>query len=72
MSTITVLFGTESGNAQELATRTGKALEKAGFTARVVDMLDFDDKKLPSWKVDCMPLEDFLKLADVQVKDIIL
>jgi len=47
MSTITVLFGTESGNAQELATRTGKALEKAGFTARVVDMLDFDDKKLP-------------------------
>lgn len=47
MSTITVLFGTESGNAQELATRTGKALEKAGLKSRVVDMLDFDAKKLP-------------------------
>ncbi len=47
MSNITVLFGTESGNAQELATRTGKALEKAGHKARVVDMLDFDAKKLP-------------------------
>lgn len=47
MSTITVLFGTESGNAQELASRTGRALEKAGLKARVVDMLDFDAKKLP-------------------------
>lgn len=47
MSTITILFGTESGNAQELASRTGKALDKAGLTSRVVDMLDFDAKKLP-------------------------
>ncbi len=47
MSTITVLFGTESGNAQELASRTGKALDKAGLPSRVVDMLDFDAKKLP-------------------------
>lgn len=47
MSTITVLFGTESGNAQELAARTGKALDKAGLKSRVVDMLDFDAKKLP-------------------------
>lgn len=32
----------------------------------------FDDKKLPAWEVDCMPLEDFLKIANVEVKDIIL
>jgi sulfite reductase (NADPH) flavoprotein alpha-component len=46
MQPVYVLFGTESGNAQGLAKRTGEALEKAGFTAKVVDMQDFDGPDL--------------------------
>lgn len=46
MLPVYVLFGTESGNAQGLAKRTGEALEKAGFTASVVDMQDFEGPDL--------------------------
>ncbi|MBL8744378.1 MAG: flavodoxin domain-containing protein, partial [Myxococcales bacterium] len=51
MSTVYVLFGTESGNAQGLAGRAGEALEKAGVACRVVDMLDFDPESLASVEV---------------------
>ena len=44
---IHVLFGTESNNTAELAERTGKALEAAGFTASVVDMGAFQESSLP-------------------------
>lgn len=47
MHPIHVLFGTESNNSADLADRTGRALEKAGLPARVVDMVDFDHTKLP-------------------------
>src|SRR5512139_1114604 len=46
MQPVFVLFGTESGNAQGLAKRTGEALEKAGFVAKVVDMQDFEGADL--------------------------
>lgn len=46
MQPVYVLFGTESGNAQALAKRTGEALEKAGFGATVVDMQDFEGPDL--------------------------
>ncbi len=51
MSTVHVLFGTESGNAQGLAGRAGEALEKAGVANRVVDMLDFEPESLASIEV---------------------
>ncbi|NUO50026.1 MAG: sulfite reductase [NADPH] flavoprotein alpha-component [Polyangiaceae bacterium] len=46
MQPVYVLFGTESGNAQGLAKRTGEALEKGGFSAKVVDMQDFEGPDL--------------------------
>jgi sulfite reductase (NADPH) flavoprotein alpha-component len=46
MRPVYVLFGTESGNAQGLADRTGEALREAGLTAKVVDMMDFDGAEL--------------------------
>jgi sulfite reductase (NADPH) flavoprotein alpha-component len=46
MQPVYVLFGTESGNAQGLAKRTGEALEKAGLAARVIDMMDFEGPDL--------------------------
>ncbi len=46
MRPVYVLFGTESGNAQGLADRTGEALRAAGMTAKVVDMMDFDGAEL--------------------------
>lgn len=47
MDPVYVLFGTESGNTQGLAKRAADALEKAGLTAKVVDMMDLDVKNLP-------------------------
>lgn len=46
MQPVYVLFGTESGNAQGLAKRAGEALQKAGFSASVVDMQDFEGSDL--------------------------
>src|ERR1700727_1455865 len=37
---LTVLFGTESGNAEALAARTRKAAAKMGFAVKLVDMAD--------------------------------
>jgi sulfite reductase (NADPH) flavoprotein alpha-component len=38
---LTILFGTESGNAEALAGQVRKAAAKLGFAAKVVDMSDF-------------------------------
>jgi sulfite reductase (NADPH) flavoprotein alpha-component len=38
---LTILFGTESGNAEALANQARKAAAKLGFAAKVVDMADF-------------------------------
>src|SRR5271155_5058263 len=35
---LTILFGTESGNAEALAARARKAATKLGFTVKVADM----------------------------------
>ncbi len=38
---LTILFGTESGNAEALAASARKAAAKLGFAAKVIDMADF-------------------------------
>jgi sulfite reductase (NADPH) flavoprotein alpha-component len=38
---LTILFGTESGNAEALAAQVRKAATKLGFAPKVVDMADF-------------------------------
>jgi sulfite reductase (NADPH) flavoprotein alpha-component len=38
---LTILFGTESGNAETLAAQARKAATKLGFAPKVVDMADF-------------------------------
>jgi sulfite reductase (NADPH) flavoprotein alpha-component len=38
---LTILFGTESGNAEALAAQVRKAATKLGFAAKVADMADF-------------------------------
>jgi len=38
---LTILFGTESGNAEALAAQARKAAAKLGFAAKTVDMADF-------------------------------
>ena len=38
---LTILFGTESGNAEALAAQARKVAAKLGFAAKVVDMADF-------------------------------
>jgi sulfite reductase (NADPH) flavoprotein alpha-component len=38
---LTILFGTESGNAEALASQVRKAAAKLGFAPKVVDMADF-------------------------------
>jgi len=48
MQPVFVLFGSESNNAADLADRTGIALKKAGFDARVLDMSSFDVDQLDS------------------------
>jgi sulfite reductase (NADPH) flavoprotein alpha-component len=48
MRNVTVLFGTESGNAQSLAERAGEALRAAGHGVDVIDMQGFDPASLAS------------------------
>ena len=43
---VTILFGSESGNAESLADQTGKAIEAAGFKSRVLSMGDIKLSKL--------------------------
>jgi sulfite reductase (NADPH) flavoprotein alpha-component len=47
---LTILFGTESGNSEELADRTRKLASKAGFKPRVVNMSETNTGKLSSSK----------------------
>ncbi|NBD38771.1 MAG: assimilatory sulfite reductase (NADPH) flavoprotein subunit [Verrucomicrobia bacterium] len=47
---LTILFGSESGNAEECAAEAGKEAKKAGFQPSVVDMGDYDFGKLPEEK----------------------
>lgn len=48
MSQITVLYGTESGNAEMVADDLAAALEAAGWDASVVDLTDVDPEALPA------------------------
>jgi sulfite reductase (NADPH) flavoprotein alpha-component len=48
MRSVTVLFGTESGNAQSLAERAGEALRSAGHRVDVVDLQNFEPTALAS------------------------
>jgi len=43
---LTILYGSESGNAEECAAEAGKAAKKAGFVPSVADMGDYDFGKL--------------------------
>jgi len=43
---LTVLYGTESGNSEELADRTARQAEEKGFKARVLNMADTSPAKL--------------------------
>lgn len=43
---LTILYGTESGNSEDLAFRTKKAADSKGFKARVFDMGDYPIKNL--------------------------
>ncbi|MEH7085193.1 assimilatory sulfite reductase (NADPH) flavoprotein subunit [Neobacillus drentensis] len=47
---VTILFGSQSGNAQGLAKKAGKTLEAAGFQVTVISMSDFKPNNLK--KVD--------------------
>ncbi|MEM1221501.1 MAG: assimilatory sulfite reductase (NADPH) flavoprotein subunit [Verrucomicrobiota bacterium] len=47
---LTVLYGTESGNAENLADTTAKAAVKAGFKAKIANMADTKPAKLKSAK----------------------
>jgi sulfite reductase (NADPH) flavoprotein alpha-component len=47
---LTVLFGSESGNAEGLADQTAKAASKAGFKAKAVSMGDIKPEKLKGVK----------------------
>ena len=38
--TLTILYGSETGNAEALALKARKAAQKLGFDARVLDMAD--------------------------------
>ena len=44
--TITVLFGSETGNSAELASTLGESLRKEGLTARVVDLAQYKARQL--------------------------
>lgn len=43
---VTILFGSQTGNAQRLATKAGKALESNGFQVTVSSMSDFKPNNL--------------------------
>jgi len=43
---ITILWGSQTGNAENLSKKTGKALAKVGFSPEIVDMAAYDKEKL--------------------------
>ncbi|MDF1813584.1 MAG: assimilatory sulfite reductase (NADPH) flavoprotein subunit [Verrucomicrobiales bacterium] len=47
---LTILFGTESGNCEELADKSKKIAAKSGFKPKVVNMSETDSKKLSKVK----------------------
>ncbi len=47
---LTILFGTESGNCEELADRTKKLATRAGFKPKVVNMAETDTRALAKAK----------------------
>ena len=47
---LTILYGSESGNAESCADKAAQAAAQAGFTAKVSDMADYDKSKLATEK----------------------
>ncbi|MEQ9824063.1 MAG: sulfite reductase subunit alpha [Puniceicoccaceae bacterium] len=43
---VTLLWGSQTGNCETLARKTGKRLKKAGFDVKVIDMSSYDVAKL--------------------------
>lgn len=43
---VTILWGSQTGNSEILAKKTGKALAKVGFSPEVVDMAEYDHDQL--------------------------
>lgn len=48
---VTILWGSQTGNSEILAKKTGKAFSKAGFAPEVVDMAAYTVDKLPSEQI---------------------
>lgn len=48
--TITVLYGSETGNARKVAAKVGAALEEKGFVARTIDMAAYKPNQLKNEK----------------------
>lgn len=46
MSSIKILFGSQSGNAQNLANVIGESLENEGFSTQVLDMGELDPENI--------------------------
>jgi len=44
--TLTILYGTETGNSAQIAQDVGKAAQAAGLTAKVADMADYKQREL--------------------------
>ncbi|KAF0093932.1 MAG: sulfite reductase (NADPH) flavoprotein alpha-component [Puniceicoccaceae bacterium 5H] len=44
--TLTILYGSQTGNAEGLAKQTRKAAEKAGYQAKSVEMAEYDPQQL--------------------------
>ena len=51
MSTIKIVFGTETGNSESLAKITGKRLQSHGYQVGIVDLDDFSVDELTSTKI---------------------
>jgi len=47
MKPITILYGTETGNAEDCSEELSEELESDGFVNRVVDMEEYDCSELP-------------------------
>lgn len=43
---VTILWGSQTGNSENLARKTGKALKKAGYSPNVVDLAEYDTAQL--------------------------
>ena len=48
---VTILWGSQTGNSESLAKKTGKVLTKAGFEPVVVDMAEYDQSALSTEKI---------------------